>query len=135
MIPLRILKDKRGQMMVEFALCLPVFMAFVYGIIGISLWGTAGVIAQNAAHETARKYAVTLDTAQAEKLGSTYIGRGGYLFIDGSSIKVWDGNTTAYSKVTVTPRIKSLFFYKMPIITKESEATLEERFRNPQNYL
>lgn len=47
--------------MVEIALCLPVFLAFVYGIIGISLWGAAAELAQNTAHETARKYAVTLD--------------------------------------------------------------------------
>lgn len=61
MVQFRVLKNNRGQAMVEIALCLPVFLAFVYGIIGISLWGAAAELAQNTAHETARKYAVTLD--------------------------------------------------------------------------
>lgn len=129
-----ILKDKRGQEMVEFALCLPVFFAFVYGLIGLSLWGSASFFAQEAAHETARKYAVTLDQAQSQKLGKTYLGRWGYVFISESDIKLWDNGTIAYSEVIAKPRVSSLFCFSMPQIVKKSQATLENKFRNPGDY-
>ena len=133
-----LLKDQRGQVLVEFALALPIFLLFIYGLITLFLWGTAAIFAQDAADEAARKYAVTMDKPSAENLGKTYLGRWAYLFIapHSSSIKI---NTDASKKrviteVTVKPRIQKLFFYELNAITKTSSCVMEDVWRNPGNY-
>ncbi|NLV23112.1 MAG: pilus assembly protein [Syntrophomonadaceae bacterium] len=123
-------------MIVEFALALPIFLLFVYGLITLFLWGTAAIFAQDVADETARKYAVTMDKSSAVNLGETQLGRWAYLFIaPGSTIIDADANgKRAIATVTVKPRIQRLYFYKLDTITKESSCVLEDVWRNPQNY-
>ncbi len=131
---MNILKERRGQVMVEFALVLIIFMLFIWGLIGVTLWGTAGFLAQEVAHESAREYAVTLDEARAENLGKTYLGRWGYLFIKPGSIQVSvDANTASNyttAVVTVKPRVEKMYIFTMPYIERTSQATLEHFYRD-----
>jgi len=55
--------------MVEFALCIIIFMLFMYGLITMLLWSIVAYWTQETAHEVARKYAVQDDKAAAIETG------------------------------------------------------------------
>ena len=133
-----LLKDQRGQVLVELALALPIFLLFIYGLITLFLWGTAAIFAQDAADEAARKYAVTMNKSSAENLGKTYLGRWAYLFVvpDSTSIGVKTdvSKKRAIAEVAVKPRIQKLYFYELNTITKTSSCVMEDVWRNPGNY-
>ncbi len=82
------MKNEKGQVLIEFVLCLIILASFIFGIIGVMTWGVASHFAQEVAHESARKYAVTYNKAEAEKLGETYLKRWAYIFIDTSQVNV-----------------------------------------------
>lgn len=131
-----VIKDQRGQVLVEFALALPIFLFFIYGLITLFFWGTTAILAQDVADEVARKYAVTMDKPSAENLGKVYLGRWAYLFIVPNSISINTDSTKkrAIATVTVKPRIRKLYFYELDTITKKSSCVLEDVWRNPENY-
>lgn len=128
--------DERGQVIVEFALALPIFLLVIYGLITLFMWGTAAIFAQDIADDVARKYAVTLNKPGAESLGQTYLGRWAYMFInpDRSSIEVKQDGQRALAKVSVTPRIQKLYLYEMDKINRSSSCVLEEIWRNTGEY-
>lgn len=130
------LKNQRGQTLVEFAIAIVILFLFVFGLMGATLWGTASFLVQEIAHETAREYAVSNDKARAIDTGSTYIGRWGYIFIAPGStqISVGEAGDKATAIITVKPRIQKLFVFTMPSISKYSQATFEHYIRNPDLY-
>lgn len=124
--------------MVEFALTIIPFLAFIFGLITCSMWGTAAFLANEASHEVARIYAVTLEEDKAQALGKTYLKRWGYLFIEPNNIDISvqenpDGKTVQ-AEATVRPRVKTILLLNVPEISRTSKATLEDVFRNPDNY-
>lgn len=130
------LKNQRGQTLVEFAIAIMIFFLFVFGLIGLAYWGTASVIAQEVAHEVAREYAVSGDEDRAKKTGRSAINWLGYILIDPNSIDIEEPKRTSDKKVTavvsVKPRINNFGWYKVEKISKESQATLEHYLR-PNN--
>ena len=79
---MKMLKDKSGQAIVEFALVIGIYIMFIIGLVNI-IWGiTSAFFAQQMAHETARKYAVTLNRTDAEEHGRTYLYNYASIFID-----------------------------------------------------
>lgn len=96
------------------------------------MWGTASIMCQDIAHETARKYAVTADRAQAEKLGKHYTGRWAYVFVKPNTTEISIGNKKDYAIATVSikPRIQKMYIFEMPEITKKSSCLMEYAYRN-----
>ncbi len=133
------MKNEKGQVLIEFVLCLIILASFIFGIIGVTTWGVASHFAQEIAHESARKYAVTYNKTEAEKLGESYLKRWAYIFIDTSQVNVTvkAQGTKAVSTVTVKPKesMQKLFVFTMPEINKTSEATFEHYIRNPNDYV
>jgi Flp pilus assembly protein TadG len=131
--------DEKGQVLVEFVFCIIIFALFIFGLIGVTTWGAASYFAQEAAHEAARKYAVTYDKSKAEKMGLDVLNKWAYIFIDtsSSSVDVAARGTKAVSTVVVKPKesMQKLFVFTMPKITKTSEATFEHYIRNPNDYV
>lgn len=131
--------DEKGQVLVEFVLCLIILVTFVSGIIGVTTWGAASHFAQEVAHESARKYAVTYDKTQAEQLGEDYLKRWAYIFIDTSQVDVTvkAQGKKAVANVTVKPKesMQKLLVFIMPEINKTSEATFEHYIRYPGEYV
>ncbi len=124
--------------MVEFGLTIIPFFAFIFGLFACSMWGVATFLANETSHEVARKYAVTLDEDKAQTLGKAYLKRWGYIFIEPNNVDISvqenaDGKTVQ-AEVIVKPRIKTIFIYSLPEITRTSKATLEDTFRNPGDY-
>lgn len=122
--------------MVEFALCIPVFLIFIYGLTAAFTWATAGVVAQEVANETARKYAVTLDAAKSKELGKTYLGRWGFVFVDPEKTTVYVDRQgmKAVSTVTVQPRITKFFIFEKERIERASSCTLESQWRDRERF-
>ena len=130
------LKNQRGQTLVEFAIAIVILLLFVFGLMGATLWGTASFLAQEIAHETAREYAVSNDKGRAINTGKTYLGRWGYIFIapGTTQISVNEAGDKATAVITVQPRIQKLFVFIMPSISKYSQATFEHYIRYPEQY-
>lgn len=128
---------ERGSLMVEFALCLVVFFAFITGLFVASYWGIGAAFLQEAAHEAAQKYAVTMDAQAAENRARAVLGKWGYAFVDPGtvSVSVWKDGDRARAAVSAAPRVKKLYLYEVKRIAKESSCTFEYRFRNPEEYL
>jgi len=133
----RLFRPGAGSVIVEFALVMPLFMAFLYALTVASMWAIGGGIVQQVAHEAAREYAVTADPSAAQQLARTYLGRWAYVFIDPSSLRVSVGRSgdRAYAVVTAVPRIQKAFFYTMPELRRASSCTMEYRFRRPGEFL
>jgi Flp pilus assembly protein TadG len=131
------LKNQRGQALVEFAIAIIILFLFVFGLMGATLWGTASFLAQEIAHETAREYAVSNDKARAINTGRSYMNQWGYIFVDPHSIRIAvdSAGDKATAVITVNPRIQKLFIFEMPDISKYSEATFEHYIRNPELYM
>lgn len=131
------IRDQQGQILIEFALCIVVFMLFVFGLIALTMWGAAAYFTQEIAHEVARKYAVTENVEDAVKRGEIYMGKMAYMFIDPSTVEITvvKQNTTAVSNVKAKPNLEKLFIFELPYITRDSEATLEHYIRNPDEYM
>ncbi len=130
------IRNQRGQAIVEFVCAIWVFFIIIWGLIGLAMAGTAAFFAHEIAFETARKYATTLDEESAKDLGETYISRWAYMFVDPEEthIKLWNDGQTAYAGVAVKPRLDKLLVIDMPEITRESSCTLEHVFREPDQY-
>lgn len=128
---------QRGATLIEFVFAFLAFIAFMYGIIGVTMWGLGGQFVQDAAHEATRKYAVTLDANSAEAEGRSYLGRVAYVFIEPGSVSMqFDHDSEkAYGTVTAVPRIKRLYLFSMPKLSRESSCTLEYRFRHPEEFV
>ncbi len=131
------LKNQRGQTLVEFAIAIVILFLFVFGLMGATLWGTASFLAQEIAHETAREYAVSNDKSRAINTGKTYLGRWGYMFIAPGSINISvdEAGDKATAVITVKPRIQKFYIFTMPNISKYSQATFEHYIRNPDLYV
>lgn len=132
-----IIKNQKGQALIEFALCIIVFCLFVFGLFTVTMWGAASYFTQEISHEVARKYAVTENSTDAIKRGQLYMGKMAYMFIDTSSvdIQVDKRGTVAVANVTAEPKIKKYLVFYSSSISKTSEATLEHYIRNPEEYL
>ena len=126
------LKNQRGQVLVEFAICIVLFFLFVFGLISAAMWGVTSYLTQEVAHEVARKYAVTGDSEEAKKKGEYFISKTLHLFIvpETVGIEVFEEGTSAKSTVTVEPVIKKYFSYHINSITKTSHATMEHHIRS-----
>lgn len=135
--PLRPFRSSGGSVLVEFALSFLLYVAFLYGLIALAMWGIGGSIVQDVANEAARKYAVTADPAAAQRLARTYLGRWAYVFVDPSSVQVTVSRSgdAAHAVVTAQPRIQKAFFYAMPALKREASCTMEYRFRRPGEFL
>ncbi|MGB4508338.1 MAG: TadE family protein [Syntrophomonadaceae bacterium] len=49
-----VLKTQKGQVMVEFAIAIIIFMLFVFALFAFGMWGAASFFTQEIAHEVAR---------------------------------------------------------------------------------
>lgn len=130
------LKNQRGQVLVEFALSIILFFTFVFGLFALTMWGASSYFTQETAHEVARKYAVTSNEEEAKKRGQYYI-KNVRIFLnpDTVDIHVWKEGTTAIATVKAEPAMKKYFNLSIDSITKQSEATIEHYIRNPEQYL
>lgn len=128
--------DEKGSTLIEFAFAVVVFFAFLFGLFGITLWGTATFFIQDAAYEAAREYAVTLDANAARQAAMIPLGRWAYLFIDpgSASVEVSREGESAVAVVRAKPRVQRLYLYQMPELTRKASCTLEYRFRNPGEF-
>lgn len=126
-----VLKTQKGQVMVEFAIAMIIFMLFVFALFAFGMWGAASFFTQEIAHEVARKYAVTDSVTQAESAGKGLMGRMAYVFIKPETIQieVRKEGTSAVSEIKAKPRIDKYFVFHMPYITKTSKAILEHYIR------
>lgn len=102
------------------------------------MWGTAAFLAQEASHEAARKYAMYLEEDKAQALSKAYLRRWGYIFIEPNNVDINlqqnnDGKTVQ-AEAVVRPRIKTILIFSVPEISRTSKATLEDVFRNPNDY-
>lgn len=132
-----ILKNQKGQALVEFSIAIVILFLFIFGLISTTLWGTASFLAQEIAHEVAREYAVSNDMNRAISTGQSYMNRWGYIFIDPQSIQITvsrEGNK-ATALIHVEPRIQKLFVFKMHRISKYSQATFEHYIRESGQYV
>ena len=127
------LKNQRGQTLVEFAIAIIILFLFVFGLISLAYWGTASVVAQEVAHEVAREYAVSGDKDRAEKAGRSAMNWLGYIFINPNNIEVKEPKIVrdkVEAEITVKPRITNFGWYKIEKISKYSQATLEHYLRD-----
>lgn len=136
---MNILKKQDGQAMVEFALVITIYLIFVYGLISLIWWFTSAFFAQQMAHESARKYAVTLNKQEAEQLGKDYLKGWATAFIIPAETKVVvekKDATTAKSTVIVKPRFSfiPLAKYDINTITRYAQSPFEDFIRNPHKY-
>lgn len=129
------IKNQKGQAIIEFSISIIILFLFCFGLIGSTYWGAASFLTQEIAHETARKYAVTENKERAEAFGETYMDRWGYIFIKDTQISISREGDKATAVVTTTPRISDLFVFKMPAISKYSQATMEHYIRHPEKYI
>ena len=129
-------KGEGGSTLIEFAFAFIVFFAFLFGLLGVTLWGIGGFFVQEAAYEAAREYAVTLDEGAARELGGSVLKRWAYLFIvPGSvSVEVRREGDKAVAEVRAKPRVQRLYLYQMPELTRRASCTLEYRFRHPEEF-
>lgn len=131
------LKDDRGQTLIEFVIAFPILVGFVYALIGLTLWGLGGHFVQDAAHNATIYYATMLDEKQTVERTKALLAKEAYLFVLPETVEVelQHDEIKAHGVVTATPRVQSLFFVKMPELRRESSCTLEYRFRNPDEFL
>lgn len=130
--------DQRGQMFVEFAICLPIFLILTIVIISASFWGLGNAYVREAAFEAARHYSVTANEGRAENLARrTFISSGGELFIQPGSLEVnvRRNGVQAVAEVTAVPRFKTLGLGKVDQLYKKATCNMEGRYRYPSNYL
>ncbi len=134
---MRIFKDANGQVIVEFALVITIYVMFIIGLIVI-IWGiTSAFFAQQMAHETARKYAVTMNKADAEEHGRTYLYNYASIFIDPAQTKIVvekKDSKMAQSTVTVKPRLASGIVFSKKAITRTAESPFTDFIRHPEKY-
>ena len=142
MVVIYMLKEEDGQAMVEFALTITIYLIFVLGLISIIWWITSAFFAQQMAHESARKYAVTQNKTEAEQLGKTYLSTWANAFIYVSETKVVvekQDDTIAKSIVTVKPRFPVISFfgyggYNVGTISREAHSFFTDFIRKPDKY-
>lgn len=125
--------------MVEFGLVIVIYLVFIFGLLSLIWWSTSAFFAQQMAHETARKYAVTANKQEAEQLGKAYLERWAAIFIEPEKTKITvekKDSTMAKSTVTVKPRfsIITLDDYDIGTITRYSQSPFEHFIRNPGEY-
>lgn len=127
-----LIKNQKGQVLVEFAIAIVVFLLFIFALFAFSMWGAASFFTQEIAHEVARKYAVTESASQAEKVGKEGMGKMAYVFIKPETVQIQirQEGTSAISQITAKPRIDKFMMFHMPYISKTSEATLEHYIRH-----
>lgn len=125
-----------GSTLVEFVFAFIVFFAFLFGLLGVTLWGIGGFFVQDAAYRAAEQYAVSLDKEAALEEVITSLGRWAYLFIEpGSvSVSVRQEGDRAVAEVRAEPRVRRLYLYRMPELVRRATCTLEYRFRNPGEF-
>jgi len=130
--------DEKGQMFVEFAVCLPIFLLLAFVIISVSFWGLGNAYVREAAFEAARYYSVTANADRAESLAKrTFSSSGGELFIQPGSLRVnvRRQGTQAVAEVTAVPRFKTLGVDNVEKLYKKASCNMENRYRNPGDYL
>jgi len=136
-------KDERGQMFVEFALCLPIFLLLAFTIITVSFRALGNAYVREAAFEAARCYSVTGNADRAESLArKTFASTGGELFIRQGSLtivvdsKTDDGVKKAYATVLAVPRYSiNKFNNDFDTLIQKAVCNMEGRYRNPEDYL
>lgn len=127
-----LLESERGATLIEFVFAMIIFLAFIYGLFAVSWWGIGAEFVQEAAHEAAGKYAVTLDEQAAVSRATQILRSWAFLFINKNTIQVdvWKDGDKAVAEVSAEPIVTDLYLYKLPLIKKDSACTLECRFRN-----
>lgn len=132
---LKVIKDSKGQVLVEFGLTFLLFLSFLFMLFAIAWWGMASHATQESAHIAARKYAVTEDQDKAIKDAIEYL-MPYKIFVQSPQISVSknaDGER-ADATVTTCPTLNRIYVFTMDKITKTSSAMLEDYIRNPGDY-
>lgn len=122
--------------MVEFAVAFPLFLMLIAGLFFIAYGHIGAYFLENATYDAARKYAVTLDRAAAEKVFDVPTRRWAFLFLDPETVRVdfrIEGNRVRAVAIA-EPRLKQFLFFSLPSLRREAMATLEYRFRNPSEF-
>jgi hypothetical protein len=128
-------KGEKGQIFVEFALCLPIFIFLTFTIFTLSFRALGKAYVQEAAFEAARCYSVTENADRAENLAKkTFESTGGNLFIKPDSLTVWfdfrNGGKQVEATARATPRDESgAFLYGY------CDCKMEGRYIKPEDYL
>lgn len=130
-------ESEKGAVLVEFVFAVIIFVAFAYGLLAVSLWGIGGFFVQEAAHEAAERYAVTMDKSSAESRALSRMGKWAYAFVkpESVSVQIWRDGDVARARVAAEPRIKRIYLYELPRIGKISSCVFEYRFRRPGEFL
>lgn len=127
----RLFVDQNGQSMVEFGLTFGLFMAFIYGLLGIGLWGTSSMLVQEAAHSAARCYAGTGDSARAAEEARLFIGCWAFPFIENHTLSIEESGGRCTVIIMASPResIRQLWVFHEGAINRESQATMDYALR------
>lgn len=127
----RLIQNDDGQSLVEFGLTIGIFMMFLYGLLGIGLWGISAFLTQETAHAVARTYAGTNDLQRAVREGDVFMNHWAYPFVESHNIEVSDDGEVCTSEVTAVPRasIRKLFIFQEDYIERESRATMAYALR------
>jgi Flp pilus assembly protein TadG len=130
--------DEKGQMFVEFAFCLPIFLFLAYVIISASFWGLGNAYVREAAFEAARYYSVTANKERAVNMAKeTFSSSGGELFIQPGTlnVNVHREGIQAVAETTAVPRFKTLGIDNVDKLQKRASCNMENRYKNPGDYL
>jgi len=123
--------------MIEFVLAFPLFFMLIAGLFFIAYSHIGAYFLENATYDAARKYAVTLDRTAAEKVFYVPTRRWAFLFLDPATTRVSftiEGDHVR-AVATAEPRLKHFLFFSLPTMKREAKATLEYRFRNPDEFM
>ncbi len=130
--------DEKGQMFVEFAFCLPIFLFLAYVIISASFWGLGNAYVREAAFEAARYYSVTANKERAVNMAKeTFSSSGGELFIRPGTlhVSVRKEGAQAVADATAVPRVGVPNMNNICRLYKRASCNMENRYRNPGDYL
>ncbi|MBC7106641.1 MAG: pilus assembly protein [Firmicutes bacterium] len=99
----RWLQDTRGNVVLEFALVFPLFLALAFGIVNLAVLLNNDIVASAAARDAAHAAAVTGDVEAAKARGGQVLEEGG-LGAAGASVEISDLET---GRVTAEVRHRS----------------------------
>ncbi|HHV34404.1 MAG TPA: pilus assembly protein [Syntrophomonadaceae bacterium] len=130
--------DEKGQMFVEFAFCLPIFLLLAFVIISVSFWGLGNAYVREAAFEAARHYSVTNNPGRSAIVAKgVFYGSGGELFVkpETLTVAVYREGDKAVAEAVAEPRFKTLGVGNVDKLYKKASCNMEYRYRNPGEYL
>lgn len=127
----------KGNVLVEFAICLIVLMLFIWGLIGLGLWGLGAEYTKEAAGLAALDYARMRDVQSARQQVQKTLNAGGYLVLEPTyTLNIQENIPTVTVTLTTytKDKLKRLFVFQKDSFTYTAKATFERYYRNPGEF-